>query len=87
MEQSEEVEDVSKRRKRTSLRRWKARCWLLQPIPEQVIVEYNLKRWFHFAYDMNTCYGKMTSIIVHDIRACWRQMTKRRRRSYREVGQ
>lgn len=87
MEQSEEVKDVSKRRKRTSLRRWKARCWLLQSIPEQVIVEYNLKRWFHFAYDMNTCYGKMMYSIVYDLNSCWRQTTKWRRRSYREVSQ
>lgn len=87
MEQSEEAKDVSTRRKRASLRRWKARCWLRQTIPEQVIVDYNLTRWFHFAYDMNTCYGKMTSIIVHDLGACWRQMIKQCRRAHREARQ
>jgi hypothetical protein len=35
-------------RKRTSLRRWKARC-ALRPIPLTAIVEHRLDRWFVFA--------------------------------------
>lgn len=35
-------------RKRTSLRRWKARCRLGLWIPLEAIVGYDLKRWFTF---------------------------------------
>jgi hypothetical protein len=36
------------RRKRVSLRRWKARCRLGRPIPYSVIADYDLNRWFVF---------------------------------------
>jgi hypothetical protein len=35
-------------RKRTSLRRWKARCCLRKPIAKEVILNYGLMRWFDF---------------------------------------
>lgn len=35
-------------RKRTSKRRWKARCRAGRIIPGIAIVEYQLKRWFVF---------------------------------------
>lgn len=36
------------RRKRTSLRRWKARCRIGRIIPAIAIVEHNLCCWFAF---------------------------------------
>jgi hypothetical protein len=37
------------KRKRTSLRRWKARCHLgKRAIPVQAIIEHRLTRWFVF---------------------------------------
>jgi hypothetical protein len=35
-------------RKRTSLRRWKARCRVGRTIPAEAIVDYSLHRWFRF---------------------------------------
>lgn len=87
MEQLKEVEDVSKRCKRDSLRRWKARCWLLRPIPEQVIVEYNLKRWFIFVYDIQRRNAIASSAVVHNKAAWLHQIRKRRRRFHREITQ
>jgi hypothetical protein len=35
-------------RKRTSLRRWKARCRLGRAIPLEAILDHKLDRWFEF---------------------------------------
>jgi hypothetical protein len=37
-------------RKRTSLRRWKARCRCGRWIPKTAIIDYGLMRWFNFAH-------------------------------------
>ncbi len=36
-------------KKRTSLRRWKARCRCGRWIPKEAILNYDLTRWFDFA--------------------------------------
>lgn len=41
-------------RKRTSLRRWKARCRIGRLIPAMAIVEHQLTRWFVFEMPMIT---------------------------------
>jgi len=38
------------RRKRTSLRRWKARCRIGRIIPAIAIVDHRLDRWFSFRH-------------------------------------
>jgi hypothetical protein len=35
-------------RKRTSTRRWKARCMMGREIPLQAIIDHRLERWFVF---------------------------------------
>ncbi len=46
-------------RKRTSLRRWKARCRVGRWIPKEAVIEYGLTRWFNFAHrDYNSEYYK-----------------------------
>ena len=37
-------------RKRTSLRRWKARCRAGRWIPKEAVIDYGLTRWFNFAH-------------------------------------
>ena len=40
------------RRKRTSLRRWKARCRIGRMIPATAIADHQLDRWFVFTSGM-----------------------------------
>ena len=45
---------AAKRKKRVSLRRWKARCRVGRVIPRLAIVEYGLDRWFDFRPSPNS---------------------------------
>jgi hypothetical protein len=46
-----------RRRKRVSLRRWKARARLGRKIPAIAMVEHRLDRWFQFVMDPVADYG------------------------------